>query len=109
VPEIDWSRGIVWTLTSDPFMLHFVHRWWAWVAVAALVWLARQVRQTDRFAAIAVNAAFGTMVLLGIATVMSGVRLIALGAALATPDGGGRANHRDADNGRARLVSVSRC
>jgi len=75
VPEIDWSGGIVWTLTSDPFMLHFVHRWWAWVAVGALVWLARQVRQTDHFAAIAVNAALGTMVLLGIATVMSGVSL----------------------------------
>jgi heme a synthase len=75
IPQIDWSTGVVWTLTHDPFLLHFLHRWWAWVAVAALVWLARSVRQTDRFAAIAVNAAFGTMVLLGIATVMSGVSL----------------------------------
>jgi cytochrome c oxidase assembly protein subunit 15 len=75
VPEVDWSQGIAWTLTSDPFLLHFLHRWWAWVAVAALVWLARQVRQTDRLAAIAVNAMVGTMVLLGIATVMSGVTL----------------------------------
>lgn len=74
-PEIDWSGGIIWTLSHDPFLLHFLHRWWAWVAVAALVWLARQVRQTDRFGAIAVNAAIGTMVLLGIATVMSGVTL----------------------------------
>ena len=74
-PEIDWSSGIVWTLTHDPFLLHFLHRWWAWVAVAVLVWLARQVRPADRFAAIALNAAVGTMVLLGIATVMSGVPL----------------------------------
>ena len=75
VPEVDWSDGVVWTITHDPFLLQFLHRWWAWVAVAALVWLARGVRKDDRFASIAVNAAFGTMVLLGIATVMSGVSL----------------------------------
>lgn len=75
VPEIDWSGGALWTLTHDPFLLHFLHRWWAWVAVAALVWLARSVRKADRFAGIAVHTAFGAMVLLGIATVMSGVSL----------------------------------
>lgn len=75
VPEVDWSQGALWTLTHDPFLLQFLHRWWAFVAVAALVWLARGVRPADRFAAIALNAAFGTMVLLGIATVMSGVSL----------------------------------
>ncbi|MBI1403979.1 MAG: heme A synthase [Porphyrobacter sp.] len=75
VPEIDWSKGVVWTLTNDPFLIHFMHRWWAWVAVAALVWLARRVRKADRRASIAVHTAFGTMVLLGISTVMSGVSL----------------------------------
>lgn len=75
VPEVDWSRGVLWTLTHDPFLLQFMHRWWAWVAVGALVWLARGVRKTDRFASIAVHTAFGTMVLLGIATVMSEVSL----------------------------------
>jgi cytochrome c oxidase assembly protein subunit 15 len=75
VPQVDWSGGVVWTLTHDPFLLQFLHRWWAWVAVAALVWLARGVRKTDRFASVAVHTAFGTMVLLGIATVMSGVSL----------------------------------
>ncbi len=75
MPEVDWSNGVLWTLTNDPFLIHFMHRWWAWVAVAALVWLARQVRKTDRPASIAVHSAFGTMVLLGIATVMSGVSL----------------------------------
>lgn len=75
VPEIDWSRGVLWTLANDPFLLQFLHRWWAWVAVAALVWLARRVRRHDRFSSIAVHSAFGTMVLLGIATVMSGVSL----------------------------------
>lgn len=75
VPEVDWSSGVIFTLTHDPFLLQFMHRWWAWVAVGALVWLARRVRKNDRFASVAVHTAFGTMVLLGIATVMSGVSL----------------------------------
>ncbi|MCZ8368712.1 MAG: COX15/CtaA family protein [Porphyrobacter sp.] len=75
VPEIDWSQGALWTVTHDPFLLQFLHRWWAWVAVAALVWLARAVRKTDRLESVLVHSAFGTMVLLGIATVMSGVSL----------------------------------
>ncbi len=75
VPEINFSNGIAWTLTHDPFLLHFLHRWWAWIAVIALVWLARRVRQTDRHASIFVHAAFGTMIVLGIATVLSEVSL----------------------------------
>ena len=34
-PEVDGSKGIGWALTHEPFLLHFLHRWWAWVAVAA--------------------------------------------------------------------------
>ena len=74
-PEVDWSQGVIWAATHDPFLLQFLHRWWAWVAVAALVWLARQARKTDRRASIALQSAFGIMVLLGIATVMSEVSL----------------------------------
>ncbi len=75
LPQPDLSRGWVWALTHDPFLLHFLHRWWAWVAVAALVWLARRVRKSDRGASIAIHSAFGTMVLLGIATVLTEVSL----------------------------------
>ncbi len=75
VPEIDWSNGVVWTFTHDPFWLHFVHRWWAWVAVAALVIMARRVKPLDRRASIAIHSAFGVQILLGIATVMTGVAL----------------------------------
>jgi len=75
VPEIDFSSGFLYTLTHDPFLLHFLHRWWAFVAVAALVYLARRVRRTDRLASIAVHSAFGVMIVLGIATVLSGVSL----------------------------------
>ena len=75
-PEgIDWSRGAAFAFTHDPFLLHFLHRWWAWAAVAALVWLARLVRRSERKASIAIHSAFGIQILLGIATVMSGMVL----------------------------------
>ena len=76
VPDgIDWSLGAAHALTSDPFLVHFIHRWWAWVAVIALVIFARRVRPLDRRASIAIHSAFGTQILLGIATVLTGVAL----------------------------------
>lgn len=75
VPEIGWSGGFLWTIGHDPFLLHFLHRWWAWVAAISLIWLARRVKPIDRKASILLNAALGTMIVLGIATVMSGVSL----------------------------------
>ncbi|MDG5748047.1 COX15/CtaA family protein [Qipengyuania sp. XHP0207] len=75
VPEYDMSRGALWALTHDPFLLHFLHRWWAWVAVAALVVMARRVKPLQRRASIAIHSAFGTQIVLGIATVMTGVAL----------------------------------
>ena len=75
VPEVSFSQGVIWTVTHDPFLLHFLHRWWAFVAVGALVFLARRVKSADRGASIMLHVAYGAMVLLGISTVMSGVSL----------------------------------
>lgn len=75
VPEYGTSQGFLYALTHDPFLLHFLHRWWAWVAVAALIVLARKVRPLDRRASIAIHSAFGIQILLGIATVWTGVDL----------------------------------
>ncbi len=75
VPEFDLSKGWFWALTHDPFLLHFLHRWWAWIAVAALVVLARKTRPFDRRASIAIHSAFGIQIILGIATVWTGVNL----------------------------------
>jgi cytochrome c oxidase assembly protein subunit 15 len=75
VPEVDWSQGVGWAFTHDPFLLHFLHRWWAWVAVAALIVLARKVRRRERRASLAIHSAFGTQIVLGIATVLTGVSL----------------------------------
>jgi cytochrome c oxidase assembly protein subunit 15 len=73
---VDWSRGALYALTDDPYLIHFLHRWWAWVVVAALVIFARKVKPIDRKASITIHAAFGTQILLGIATVMSGMAIV---------------------------------
>lgn len=63
-------------ITGDPAIVHFFHRWWAWVVVGVLVVLARALKkQGQRGPAIAIHSAFGTQILLGIATVMSGVAI----------------------------------
>ncbi len=74
---VDWSRGAGFALTHDPFLLHFMHRWWAWVVVAVLVAFARQVRKVEggRAASIAIHSAFGTQIVLGIFTVLSGIAI----------------------------------
>jgi cytochrome c oxidase assembly protein subunit 15 len=74
---VDWSRGALWALGNDPYLVHFVHRWWAWVVVAALVVFARRVRKVSgaRPASIAIHSAFGTQIILGILTVLSGVAI----------------------------------
>jgi cytochrome c oxidase assembly protein subunit 15 len=70
--------GVQWlgwsSLVDDPFLVHFLHRWWAFGVVALLVWLAREARRAgDRAASVAVHSAFGVQVLLGIWTVVAGV------------------------------------
>ena len=75
IPEFDQSKGLFWAATHDPYLLHFLHRWWAWIAVAALIVLARRVRAFDRRASIAIHSAFGTQIILGIVTVWTGVAL----------------------------------
>ena len=75
IPEYDSSKGLFWAMTHDPYLVHFLHRWWAWIAVAALVILARMVRKQDRSASVAIHSAFGIQILLGIATVLTNVSL----------------------------------
>jgi cytochrome c oxidase assembly protein subunit 15 len=77
-PEgIDWSHGAFWAFTNDPYLIHFIHRWWAWAVVVAMVLFARKVRRMPgaRPASIAIHSAFGTQVVLGILTVLSGVAI----------------------------------
>lgn len=73
---VDWSNGALWALANDPFLVHFLHRWWAWAVVAALVVLARLVRRDVRLASIAIHSAFGLQILIGIATVIEDVPIL---------------------------------
>lgn len=72
---IDWADGMIAAVTRDPYLIHFIHRWWAWVVVILLVIMARRLRALQRSASIAIHSAFGTQILLGIATVWSGMSL----------------------------------
>lgn len=74
-PENASWAGIA-SLANDPHLAHFIHRWWAFVTVGALVVLARMARRAgDRQASLAVHSAFGFQILLGIAVVMTGVNI----------------------------------
>lgn len=75
VPEFDGSRGLLHAATHDPYLIHFLHRWWAWATVAALVWFARKVRPLERKASVAIHSAYGMQILLGIAVVVGGMPL----------------------------------
>ena len=77
-PEgVDATQGVFFALVNDPYLTHFVHRWWAWVAVAALLLLARRVKKAGvRRASVAIHSTYGIQIILGIATVMTGVNIV---------------------------------
>ena len=77
VPEgIQWW-GTFWkTITSDQYLVHFLHRWWAWGAAAAVLLLARQAdRAGAKPMAMALAGLVFLQIMLGIATVVTGVAL----------------------------------
>jgi cytochrome c oxidase assembly protein subunit 15 len=70
----DWST--LRNLVDNPIAVQFVHRWWAWVALVAVVAVAHFARQAgNRRAATAIVVVVITQILLGIATLLSGVRI----------------------------------
>ena len=73
---IDWSRGLLYAYSSDPYLVHFIHRWWAFIALIAIVMLASRVKRAGvRPASIMLHSALGVQIALGIATVMTGVNI----------------------------------
>lgn len=77
VPQgIDWSGGAWFAFTHDPFLIHFLHRWWSWVAALALLLLARSAaRRGGRTEAGLLVAVVAAQMVLGIWTVLSGVSM----------------------------------
>lgn len=78
VPEgIQWWGSLWMTLTSDPFLVHFLHRWWAWIAAAAIVWMAGRVHRVgDQRLALTLLGTTVSQILLGILTVITGVNIV---------------------------------
>ena len=72
---VDWTTNLWAKLNNDAQVIHFVHRWWAWVTVGFLIVLAMRIRKQSKQASAAIHSAYGVQILLGIATVMSGVNI----------------------------------
>ena len=72
---VDWATDLWAKLNNDAQVIHFIHRWWAWITVGFLIVLARRIRGVSRKASLAIHSAFGIQIILGIATVMSGVNI----------------------------------
>ena len=72
---IDWTNDLWVKLNNDPYVIHFIHRSWAWVTVGFLIVLARRVRVKCKKASIAIHSAYGVQILLGIATVITSVNI----------------------------------
>ncbi len=77
VPDgIDWAGGAWLAVTNDPFLIHFLHRWWSWAAAIALLLLARTLsRRGARIEARLLALVVAAQMLLGIWTVVSGVSM----------------------------------
>jgi heme a synthase len=78
VPDgIEWAAGTGYAITHDPYLIHFLHRWWAWTVVAVLVVMARKIKKNHpRIISVSIHSAIGVQILLGIATVMTGMNIV---------------------------------
>ena len=70
-----WDNGLLATLSGDPILTHFLHRWWAWGVAIILAILAWRASQTSRVAAGVLLLLLALQITLGIATVISGVNI----------------------------------
>ncbi len=77
VPDgIEWWGSLWMTLTSDPFLVHFLHRWWAFVAAGVMFWLAGRLYNGAALKrSYALTGVALLQIMLGIGTVLTGVSL----------------------------------
>lgn len=108
LPAGAWAKGrdLLFNLSSNPVVVQFVHRWWAWAVAAAVILLAVRAGQagaTRRAAALATVVAL--QIALGVATLLTGVDLplavahqgvgaLLLGFTVAAAHGVGAGRHR---------------
>ena len=77
-PEGGWRAGwsMLANVASNPIVVQFVHRWWAWVAATGAVLLALRARRAGvKGASHAILTAIVLQIALGIATLLSGVAI----------------------------------
>ena len=72
VPMADpaWTNAV-----DNPIVVQFIHRWWAFAAAAGLVWLAARATRTGSRAGFWVVGLVTLQLFLGVATLMTGVRI----------------------------------
>jgi cytochrome c oxidase assembly protein subunit 15 len=77
-PAGAWSTGrpFAYNLSSNPIVVQFAHRWWAWAVAAGVVLLALASWRTGRRARpVVLMIVVGAQIALGIETLLSGVSL----------------------------------
>lgn len=62
-------------LVDNPIMVQFIHRWWAFAAAAALIWLGIKAIRAGSKSGMALHGLVVLQIVLGIATLMTGVEL----------------------------------
>ena len=72
VPMADpaWANAV-----DNPVVVQFIHRWWAFVAAAGLTWLAVRATKAGSRAGFVVVALVTAQIILGIATLLTGVQI----------------------------------
>ncbi len=72
VPMLDPAAS---NIVDNPVVVQFIHRWWAFAAAAGLVWLAVRATRNGSRAGFWVVGLVTLQIMLGIATLMSGVQI----------------------------------
>ncbi|WP_445193430.1 COX15/CtaA family protein [Sphingomonas sp. Tas61C01] len=72
VPMTDpaWANAV-----DNPIVVQFIHRWWAFAAAAGLVWLAAKATRSGSGAGFWVVGLVTLQLFLGVATLMTGVKI----------------------------------
>jgi cytochrome c oxidase assembly protein subunit 15 len=72
VPMLDptWHNAV-----DNPVVVQFIHRWWAFVAATALVWLAVRATRTGSSTGFWVVGLVTLQIFLGVSTLMTGVQI----------------------------------
>ena len=72
----EWIAPLWRNLVDNPVIVQFAHRWWAFVAAAFMVLLAvKAMKRGSRKTPVALKILVSAQILLGIATLLSGVEL----------------------------------